>query len=96
MTEHTIKQQTTREWVLDWLVDRYGTTPECLESATSLSSVTWFYEYVEKVLLAYDAENWFDITIPDMAFDECDTVDALAQVIDSYKDKDKQNATLAP
>ena len=83
-----------REWVLNWLEDRFQVTRQCLENSTCLANCTMF-EVVDGMLMECDAETDFDCFIPDGTFSECTTVNelvtALERVIENERKKEDEN-----
>ena len=83
-----------REWVLNWLEDRFRVTRQCLENSTCLTNCTMF-EVVDGMLMECDAETDFDCFIPDGTFSECTTVNelvaALERVIENERKKEDEN-----
>lgn len=65
-----------REWVIGWFMDQYNATRECVENANCLSE-QFYFDDLDKLLFLMNAENDFDISIQDGAFDDCDTLDSL-------------------
>ena len=66
-----------REWLVEWMEDRFGTTRECLEQpGQKLSDVTMFDD-TDRTFLEYDVETDFGISVPDGSFDGLDTMDAI-------------------
>lgn len=66
-----------REWLVEWMEDRFGTTRECFEQpGQKLSDVTMFDD-TDRTFLEYDVETDFGIPVPDGSFDGLDTLDAI-------------------
>ena len=66
-----------REWLLDWLEDRFGTTRECLEQPGQKLADVNMFDDTDRLFLEYDVENDFNITVPDGSFDGLDTMDSI-------------------
>lgn len=83
-----------REWVLDWLENRFQTTRRCLEESKSLHDCTMF-DTVDALIMEYEAEQSFDCTVPDGTFADCGTVDelvaALEKVLENEQKKESES-----
>lgn len=83
-----------REWVLNWLEERFQVTRQCLENSTCLANCTMF-EAVDGILMECDAETDFDCFIQAGTFGECTTVNelvtALERVIENEHKKEDEN-----